>query len=141
MPKPVIGVLANSHVIGDDYHIQGAGEINLNAICEAAGAIPMVIPAMPHLYDLDELRSVCAGFLFTGGRPNVHPEEYGEPETEAHGTFDRARDRLTLPLIRACVEAGQPILMGRWKKSSNCATRLRSARMARSINCSGATAS
>jgi len=109
MPKPVIGVLANSHVIGDDYHIQGAGEINLNAICEAAGAIPMVIPAMPHLYDLDELRSVCAGFLFTGGRPNVHPEEYGEPETEAHGTFDRARDRLTLPLIRACVEAGQPI--------------------------------
>jgi putative glutamine amidotransferase len=50
----------------------------------------------------------CDGFLFTGGRPNVHPEEYGEAETEAHGTFDRARDAIALGLIRACVERGQP---------------------------------
>jgi len=48
--------------------------------------------------------------VFTGGRPNVHPEEYGEPETEAHGTFDRDRDALALPLIRACVAQGLPIL-------------------------------
>jgi putative glutamine amidotransferase len=50
------------------------------------------------------------GFLFTGGRPNVHPEEYGEDATEAHGAFDRARDAVVLPLIRACVERGQPFL-------------------------------
>ncbi|MEM7321404.1 MAG: gamma-glutamyl-gamma-aminobutyrate hydrolase family protein, partial [Pseudomonadota bacterium] len=43
-----------------------------------------------------------------GGRPNVHPEEYGENETLAHGEFDRARDAITLPLVRACVERGQP---------------------------------
>jgi len=46
----------------------------------------------------------------TGGRPNVHPEEYGHEPTEAHGDFDRDRDRLVLPLIRDCVEAGLPIL-------------------------------
>ena len=46
--------------------------------------------------------------MFTGGRPNVHPEEYGEQATAAHGDFDRARDAVTLPLIRACVERGQP---------------------------------
>jgi putative glutamine amidotransferase len=40
----------------------------------------------------------------------VHPEEYGEDATEAHGAFDRARDAVALPLIRACVERGQPFL-------------------------------
>ena len=48
--------------------------------------------------------------MLTGGRPNVHPEEYGEAATEAHGAFDRARDAITLPLARACIERGQPIL-------------------------------
>lgn len=52
----------------------------------------------------------CAGFVFTGGRPNVHAEEYGEEHTEAHGAHDRSRDGVTLPLIRALVERGQPFL-------------------------------
>ena len=52
---------------------------------------------------------VCDGFLFTGGRPNVHPSEYGIKETEAHGEFDRGRDAVSLSLIRNCVEIGQPI--------------------------------
>jgi hypothetical protein len=40
----------------------------------------------------------------------VHPQEYGEEETLAHGQFDRNRDAVTLPLIRACVDRGQPFL-------------------------------
>lgn len=49
------------------------------------------------------------GFLLTGGRPNIHPEEYGEEETPAHGAFDRRRDALVLELTRACVASGQPV--------------------------------
>ena len=30
--------------------------------------------------------------VLTGARPNVHPEEYGHAESEAHGPFDRNRD-------------------------------------------------
>lgn len=108
--RPIIGVLANSHLIGDDYWIQGGGAINLHAVRDAADGLPLIVPAIPTVFDMDELRASCDGFIFTGGRPNVHPEEYGEEETEAHGTFDRDRDRLVLPLIRACVAAGQPIL-------------------------------
>ena len=48
---------------------------------------------------VEELLETCDGFLLTGGRPNVHPSEYGEEETPAHGAFDRARDAITLPLI------------------------------------------
>ena len=110
MSRPVIGIIANAHTINDDYHVQAAGELNLHAVREASGGVPLIVPANPTLYDLEELRASCAGFIFTGGRPNVHPEEYGEEETESHGTFDRNRDRLVLPLIRACVAAGQPIL-------------------------------
>lgn len=110
MSRPVIGVIANAHTINDDYHVQAAGEINLQAVREATDGLPLIVPADPALFDLDDLRANFDGFIFTGGRPNVHPEEYGEEETEAHGTFDRRRDRLVLPLIRACVAAGQPIL-------------------------------
>ncbi len=60
------------------------------------------------MVSIAELLDYCDGFLLTGGRPNVHPAEYGEEETPAHGTFDRHRDAVTLPLIRACVERGQP---------------------------------
>jgi len=69
----------------------------------------LIIPTDPALVDIADLLEVCDGFLFTGGRPNVHPEEYGHSETEAHGAFDRGRDRLALPLVQACVERGQPI--------------------------------
>jgi putative glutamine amidotransferase len=60
--------------------------------------------------DLNDMMAVCDGFLLTGGQPNVHPSEYNEEETPAHGPFDRARDGFTLPLVRALVERGQPFL-------------------------------
>ncbi len=84
--------------------------MNIEAVAQVAGAVPMIIPALSNCVDIDEIMGVCDGFLLTGGRPNVHPQEYGHQPTEAHGTFDRGRDRVALPLIRACVEAGQPVL-------------------------------
>ncbi len=108
--KPVVGIIANLQVIDDEYPAQTSGNINIEAISEVAGAIPLIIPSLPDTINIDQIMEICDGFLFTGGRPNVHPEEYGQEETEAHGAFDRNRDRLTLPLIRACVTAGQPVL-------------------------------
>ncbi|MEM8577591.1 MAG: gamma-glutamyl-gamma-aminobutyrate hydrolase family protein [Pseudomonadota bacterium] len=110
MPRPVIGIISNPHVINDEYRVHAAGEINTHAVAQVADGIPLIIAADPALNSVEDLMGCCHGFVFTGGRPNVHPEEYGEPATEAHGDFDRARDALTLPLIRACVEAGLPIL-------------------------------
>lgn len=109
MARPVIGIIGNSYLINDEYPVHAAGRMNCEAIAEVADAIPVIIPTCPGLVGVADLMARCDGFLFTGGRPNVHPEEYGEAETEAHGAFDRARDRVTLPLIRACVEQGLPI--------------------------------
>ncbi len=108
MAKPVIGIIGNLHLINEEYEVQAAGRMNAQAVADVCEAVPMIVPADPELVQVSDLLDVCDGFLLTGARPNVHPEEYGEEETEAHGTFDRARDKLVLELVRACVDRGQP---------------------------------
>ena len=108
MARPVVGIIGNSYLLHDQYPVHAGGTMNSDAIADVSGCLPMLIPSDPRHVSVEELLEVCDGFLLTGGRPNVHPEEYGEPETDAHGTFDRARDAIVLPLVRACVERGQP---------------------------------
>ncbi|MEM8632842.1 MAG: gamma-glutamyl-gamma-aminobutyrate hydrolase family protein [Pseudomonadota bacterium] len=110
MARPVVGIIGNSFLINDQYPAHAGGTMNSCAISHVSGAIPMLIPSDPKLFSIKELMETCDGFLLTGGRANVHPEEYGEEPTEAHGAFDRDRDGIVLPLVRACVEAGQPFL-------------------------------
>ncbi|MCV6595268.1 MAG: gamma-glutamyl-gamma-aminobutyrate hydrolase family protein [Silicimonas sp.] len=107
---PVVGIIGNAYLLNDQYPVHSGGVMNSAAIRDVSGALPLIVPADPELVSVEELRATCDGFLFTGGRPNVHPEEYGEEPTEAHGAFDRARDAIALGLIRACVAEGQPIL-------------------------------
>ncbi len=109
MKRPVIGIIGNQHLLNDEYPTHAGGTMNSEAVSEVSGCLPLVIPADPRYVQVEELLEVCDGFLFTGARPNVHPEEYGEDPTEAHGAFDRSRDSVSLPLIRACVDRGQPI--------------------------------
>ncbi|SFR19932.1 gamma-glutamyl-gamma-aminobutyrate hydrolase family protein [Poseidonocella sedimentorum] len=110
MSRPVVGIIGNHHILHDEYPAHAGGTMNSEAVARVADCVPMLIPADPRFLSVEELLESCHGFLLTGGRPNVHPEEYGEAATEAHGAFDRARDAITLPLIRACVERGQPFL-------------------------------
>lgn len=110
MARPIIGIIGNRYVQDDRYPIHATGLINSEAVAGVAECLPLIVPSDPRLVSVSELLDICDGFLLTGGRPNVHPEEYGEQPTEAHGAFDRARDAITLPLVRACLERGQPFL-------------------------------
>ncbi len=108
--RPVVGIIGNHYLIDDSYPVHATGTMNSDAIANVAGAVPLMVPSDPEFVRVEDIVDVCDGFLFTGGRPNVHPEEYGESATEAHGYFDRPRDRTVLPLIRQCVDRGQPVL-------------------------------
>ncbi len=110
MSRPIVGIIGNSYLINDSYPTHAGGTMNSEAVSVVSECVPLIVPADPRFVRVDELLECCDGFVLTGGRPNVHPTEYGHEETPAHGDFDRARDAITLPLVRACVERGQPFL-------------------------------
>lgn len=109
MTKPVIGIIGNAYKVNDEYPVQAVGVSNVEAVAELTGAVPLMVPAIPKVGAIADLIEVCGGFVFTGGRPNVHPSHYGHAPTEKHGAFDLDRDAVTLPLIRECVARGVPV--------------------------------
>lgn len=110
MPRlPLIGVSACTREIGPQtYHI--AGDKYLRAVVVGAGGIPLVIPALAELMDQETLLASLDGLLFTGSPSNVEPHHYRGPASEAGTRHDPARDRTTLPLVRAAIAAGIPVL-------------------------------
>ena len=110
MARPLIGIVGNYYVVNDDYPVQASGEMNIDAISDVCDGISVIVPSLPNNATSSELADICDGFVFTGGRPNVHPKFYGHEATAAHGIFDLNRDLVTLPLIKHCIEIGKPIL-------------------------------
>ncbi len=90
------------------YHL--VGEKYLIAALDAAGAIPVIVPAIGRELNMDGLFDSLHGLLFMGSPSNVEPHRYqGEPSSE--GTLhDPHRDETTLPLIPRAVAAGVPVL-------------------------------
>ena len=73
-------------------------------------AVPVLIPANGPTADIETLLERLDGIILTGSRSNVHPSYYDGPP-HAEGTWeDQARDGTTLPLIRAAVARGVPVL-------------------------------
>ncbi|MGV6839417.1 MAG: gamma-glutamyl-gamma-aminobutyrate hydrolase family protein [Planktomarina sp.] len=110
MSKPVIGIIGNHSLLEGHYPAITSGEMNTDAVAQVCQAIPVIIAPNPQIASPEDLMAVCDGFVFTGGRPNVHPRHYGEELTDAYGDMDERRDALTLPLIRALTQWGQPYL-------------------------------
>lgn len=110
MTRPVVGIIGNSYLLNDQYPTHAGGTMNSEAVACVSECLPLVIPSDPRFVRVEDLLDTCDGFVLTGGRPNVHPEEYGETWSEAYGDPDRARDAIALPLVRACVDRGQPFL-------------------------------
>jgi putative glutamine amidotransferase len=107
--RPVIGLPADRRMIGD-HAFHAVGEKYIQAIVEAAGAIPFLIPSLGVELDLDEVLEHVDGILFTGSPSNVEPHHYqGTPS--APGTLhDPHRDATTLALIPRAITRGVPVL-------------------------------
>jgi putative glutamine amidotransferase len=109
--RPVIGIPADRRLLGQHkqpYHL--AGEKYVTAVLDAAGGVPVLIPAVGRELQLDELLDSLDGLLFMGSPSNVDPRHYrGEP-SEADTLLDPHRDETTLPLIPRAVAAGMPVL-------------------------------
>ncbi len=74
------------------------------------GAVPWVIPLIPH--DPDTLREIFErldGVFITGG-VDVDPSRYGEPKTPLCGTTDPDRDAVEIALLRHALGRALPVL-------------------------------
>jgi len=81
MRRPVVGIIANFYMIHDDYPAQATGRMNIDAIADVTGALPVIIPSLPSATDIPALIDTFDGFLFTGGQEfnvayggTLHPE-------------------------------------------------------------------
>ena len=86
MRKPIVGIIGNGYLVNDEYPVQASGNMNVRAVAHVCGAIPLIVPSLADATTTEELMAACDGFLFTGGRPNVHPEEYGQRQPRRMGS-------------------------------------------------------
>ena len=90
------------------YHL--AGEKYVTAALDAAGVIPVIIPALGRELNYDGLLDSLHGLLFMGSPSNVEPRHYDGEPSEPGTLHDTHRDETTLPLIPRAVAAGVPVL-------------------------------
>jgi len=109
MTRKTVGIITTSELSKAGAPSQRTAESYVHTVARMCEATPLLIPAVPQVHDIAHLLEILDGIVLTGARPNVHPREWGEGETEAHAPFDRDRDRLALPLVRAAVDAGVPL--------------------------------
>jgi len=77
MKRPVVGVIANVHVVENRFPAQMVGERNLRAISDVTGALPLMFAGTPEITDIGALLDTVDGILLTGARANVHPTRFG----------------------------------------------------------------
>jgi putative glutamine amidotransferase len=84
------------------------GEKYINAVVQAAEAVPVLLPALGERY-LREWLASFDGILFTGSPSNVEPHRYRGPKSSPGTLHDPERDATTLPMISGAIEAGVPV--------------------------------
>ena len=109
--KPLVGISCCTKLFGT-YGMpnHAASDTYVRAVDQVVGGVPVLIPANGDAADIETLLDRLDGIILTGSRSNVQPRLYGGPP-HAEGTpEDSKRDDTTLPLIRACIARGVPLL-------------------------------
>ncbi|MPW16538.1 gamma-glutamyl-gamma-aminobutyrate hydrolase family protein [Paraburkholderia sp. CNPSo 3157] len=107
--KPLVGIIADrtmrgahpSHVVGEKY---------IAAVIDSAHALAILLPALGERQTPEDVLTHVDGLLFTGSYSNVEPHRYGGHASAPGTLHDPARDATTLPLMRAAIDAGVPVL-------------------------------
>lgn len=106
---PVVLLPADRRQLGDHpFHV--AGHKYVYAVVHAARALPLIVPALGTVSEMQTLLEMADGILLPGAVSNVHPSRFDQPVRDAALPLDQDRDGLSLQMIRAAVEAGVPLL-------------------------------
>ncbi len=104
---PLIGVSACLKQ-GEHAPYHSVVDRYVEAVVRGTGGVPIIVPALGPLLDLDALLDRLDGVLLTGSPSNVCPSHYGgKPQPD--DLADPRRDATTLPLIRRAIARGVPL--------------------------------
>ena len=105
---PLVAVSACRRII-EPHPFHVAGEKYLMALADAAGVLPVIMPALPDEGFLAALLDRVDGVFLTGAYSNVEPKHYGGAESRSDVLHDPARDVTTLPLIHGAIDKSVPL--------------------------------
>jgi putative glutamine amidotransferase len=108
--RPMVGISCCVKAFGI-FHTpnHAASDSYVRVVLGPVGGVPVLLPAAGEALIPDILPRLD-GLMLTGSRSNVWPGHYDGP-AHAEGTpEDRQRDATTLPLIRASIRSGLPLL-------------------------------
>lgn len=105
--SPLILVPSCQRVLGrHPFHVVGRKYVDAIRL---AGGVPLMVPGgRPE--ELVAALEVIDGVLLTGSPSNVHPSHFDEAVHDETLPLDPVRDAWTLPLIRAAMDRGTPLL-------------------------------
>jgi putative glutamine amidotransferase len=106
---PLVGIPTCLRVVNERV-FHGVNERYPSAVIDAAGCLPVLIPAIGSRVDVCVLLDRLNGLLLTGSPTNVHPSHYGAEPSHPEILHDQERDATTLPLIREAIRRDLPIL-------------------------------
>ena len=105
---PIVGIPACIKMLGN-HAFHAAGAKYVDAVANAAGCTPLLLPALGERLDIGRILDMVDGILLTGSVSNVAPERYGKTLARADLKLDIERDATTFPLIAAALAAGLPL--------------------------------
>ena len=111
---PLIGVSGELKDL-NGFDVQSAGHKYVYSVVEGFGGMPVILPALGDAaadgaQAVAELVDRLDGIVLTGGRSNIEPHHYDGEPFRPETYRDPVRDSSTLPLVRAAVTRGIPIL-------------------------------
>jgi putative glutamine amidotransferase len=108
-PPPVIGLICCTRTEGD-HILHSVSEKYILAAIEAAGGMPLLVPAVGDRVAAEAAVLRLDGLLLPGSRTHVEPHRYGGPPMQPDAPHDPKRDATSLPLLRAAAAADLPVL-------------------------------
>ncbi len=109
--RPLIGISACTKLfLPSGMANHAASDTYVRAVDEVVGGVPVLLPASGSACCAETILARLDGIILTGSRSNVQPCLYDGPAHREGTPEDPGRDAATLPLIRAAVARGVPVL-------------------------------
>ncbi|MBX9869484.1 MAG: gamma-glutamyl-gamma-aminobutyrate hydrolase family protein [Burkholderiaceae bacterium] len=109
MTRPVVLVSSCNKLIGvHPYH--AVQQKYVDAVVKGADCAPLILPSLGDVTDWDAILGAADGVMLTGSPSNVNPSFFGQEVRNPLLPLDAARDATTLPLIRAALARGIPLI-------------------------------